>query len=156
MLYCYSRSDVKFQYHTAKKSSILTQIGRFRTVIPIWIHQWLRNDAQSFKQTRRGALLFLNVICQISRTHGRMKSTILTRIQRFRTVTPVWIHRWLWNDARSLKLYRGGALSFFGVISQIAISHRTNHRRLWPDQHFRSATQVWINPRLWTEAHSLT
>ena len=29
-----------------KKSSILTQIGRFRTV---WIHQWLRNDAQSLK-----------------------------------------------------------------------------------------------------------
>ena len=32
-----------------KKSPILTQIGRFRTVTPIWIYQWLRNDAQSLK-----------------------------------------------------------------------------------------------------------
>ena len=26
-----------------------TQIGRFRTVTPVWIHQWLRNAAQSLK-----------------------------------------------------------------------------------------------------------
>ena len=43
--YCFSRSYVKLQGHTAKKSSILTQIGRFRTVTPVWIHWWLRNDA---------------------------------------------------------------------------------------------------------------
>ena len=30
------------------------------------------------------------------------KSPILTRIVRFQTVTPVWIHRWLWNDAQCL------------------------------------------------------
>ena len=34
-----------FKGHTAKKSSNLTQIGRFRTVTPVWIHQWLRNYA---------------------------------------------------------------------------------------------------------------
>ena len=43
--YCFSRSYIKLQGHTAKKSSILTQIGRFRTVTPAWIHRWLRNDA---------------------------------------------------------------------------------------------------------------
>ena len=32
-----------------KISSILTQIERFRTVTPVCIHQWLRNDAQSLK-----------------------------------------------------------------------------------------------------------
>ena len=43
--YYFSMSYVKFQGHMArKKSSILTQIGRFRTVTPVWIHQWLRND----------------------------------------------------------------------------------------------------------------
>ena len=47
--YCFSRSSVKFQGHTAQKSSIFTPIGGFRTVTPVWIHQWLRNDAQSFK-----------------------------------------------------------------------------------------------------------
>ena len=37
--YCFSMSSVKFQGHTAKKSSILTQFRRFRTVTPIWIDQ---------------------------------------------------------------------------------------------------------------------
>ena len=68
--YCFSRSSVKLQGHTALKKSILTQIGRFRTVTPVWIHQWLRNDTQSLKWHRRGALLFLKVIRQISRSHG--------------------------------------------------------------------------------------
>ena len=31
------------------------------------------------------------------------KSPIFTRIERFRTVTLVWIHCWLWNNAQSLK-----------------------------------------------------
>ena len=47
--YCFSRSSVKLQGHTAKKSSILTQIGRFRTVTPVLIHQWLPNDAEGLK-----------------------------------------------------------------------------------------------------------
>ena len=68
--YCFSRSYVKCQGHTAKKSSILTQIRRFQTVTPVWIHQWLWNDAQSLKQHRRGALLFFKVFRQISRTLG--------------------------------------------------------------------------------------
>ena len=38
-----------FKVTRLKKSSILTQIGRFRTVTPVWIHQWLQNDAQSLK-----------------------------------------------------------------------------------------------------------
>ena len=42
-------SFVKFQGHTTKKSSILTQIERFRTVTPVRIRQWLHNNAQSLK-----------------------------------------------------------------------------------------------------------
>ena len=37
------------------------------------IHQWLRNDAQSLKWHRRGALLFVKVIHQISRSQGSKK-----------------------------------------------------------------------------------
>ena len=48
----------------------MTQIGRFRTVTQVSIHQWLRNDAQSLKENRRGALLFFKVIGQIARSHG--------------------------------------------------------------------------------------
>ena len=47
MPYYFTRSSVKFQGHTPKKSSNLTQIGRFRTVTQVLIHQWLRNCAQS-------------------------------------------------------------------------------------------------------------
>ena len=48
----------------------MTKIGRFRTVTPLWIHWWLWNDAQSWKQYRRVALLFSKVIRQISRSYG--------------------------------------------------------------------------------------
>ena len=44
-----SRSEVKGQGHRGKKTSNLTQIGRFRTVTPVWIHQWWWNDEQSWK-----------------------------------------------------------------------------------------------------------
>ena len=43
----FSRSSVKFQGHAALKASNLTQIGRFRTVTSVWIHQWIRNVGQS-------------------------------------------------------------------------------------------------------------
>ena len=59
-----------FQGHMGQKTSILTQIGRFRTVTLVLIHWWLWNDAQSLKQQRRGALLFFEVIRRISRSHG--------------------------------------------------------------------------------------
>ena len=91
----------------------MTQIGRFRTVTPAWIRQWLWNDAQSLKRHRIGALLFFNVIRQISRSHGTKRLLILTRSERFRTVTPVWIHPWPWNDAQCLMLLRRGVLLFF-------------------------------------------
>ena len=98
----------------------------------VWIHWWIWNDAQSLKQHRRGALLFLKVIRQISRSHGTKKMPILTRIERFRTVTSVWIHRWLWNDAQSLKQHRRGALLFFKVICQISRSHGIKNHWFWP------------------------
>ena len=68
--YCFSMSSVKFQGHTVQKTSILNQIGRFRTVTPVWILRWIWNDAQSLMLYRRGALLFFKVDHQISRSHG--------------------------------------------------------------------------------------
>ena len=35
---------------------------------------------------------------------------VITQLNSFRTVTPVWIHIWWWNDAYSLMLLRRGAL----------------------------------------------
>ena len=78
-----SRSSVKFQRHMALKIVELTQIGRFWTVTPVWIHKWLRNDAQSCKNHRRGDLLFFKVIRQISRSRGSENRPIWPRLGAF-------------------------------------------------------------------------
>ena len=57
---------------------------------------------------------------------------ILTPIERFRTVTPVWIHRQLQNDAQSLKGHRRGALLFFELICQILRSQGQKNADLAP------------------------
>ena len=41
-----------------KVIEVMTQIGRFRTVTPVWNHIWWWNDACSLMLLRRGALLF--------------------------------------------------------------------------------------------------
>ena len=61
---------------------------------------------------------------------GQKKIPILTRIERFQTVTLVWIHQWMWNDAQSLTYYRWGVLWFYKVIHQIPRQHRLKNRRL--------------------------
>ena len=57
---------------------------------------------------------------------------VTTQLNRFRTVTPVWIHIWWWKDTYSLMLLRRGALLFFKVIRQISRSHGAKNRRIWP------------------------
>ena len=57
---------------------------------------------------------------------------VTTQLNRFRTVTHVWIHIWWWNYAYSLMLLRRGALLFFKVIRQISRSHGSKNRRIWP------------------------
>ena len=57
---------------------------------------------------------------------------VTTQLNRFRTVTPVWIHIWWWNYTYSLMLLRRGALLFLKVIRQISRSHRAKNRKVWP------------------------
>ena len=68
-----SRSKVKV-------TEVNTQLGRFRTLTPVWIHIWQWNHAHSWKQHRRGALLFFKVIHQISRSHGSKNRRIWPRL----------------------------------------------------------------------------
>ena len=64
---------------------------------------------------------------------SKVKVTEVTaQLNHFRTVTPVWIHIWWWNDAYSLMLLRRGALLLFKVIRQISRSHGSKNRRIWP------------------------
>ena len=44
---------------------------------------------------------------------------ITTQLNGFRTVTPVWIHIWWWNDAHSLMMLRRGALFFLAATKQL-------------------------------------
>ena len=114
-----------------KVTEVKTQFSCFRTVTAVWIHIWQWNDAQSLMWLRRGALLFFKAIVKFE-GHTGQKMSNLTQIRCFRTVTPVWIHQWLWNDAQSLELHRRGAQSFFTVIRQISSSHRAKKIRFWP------------------------
>ena len=64
---------------------------------------------------------------------SKVKVTEVTaQLNRFRTVTPVYIHIWWWNDAYSLMLLRRGAVLFFKVIRQISRSHGSKNRRISP------------------------
>ena len=108
------------QRSKVKVTEVTNSFRIFRTLTPVWIHQWLENHEQSLKQLGRGALLFFKVI---SRSHGTKKLPIFTRTERFRTNAPTLIQWWLWNDAQSLKQHRRGALLFFKVIRQISRSH---------------------------------
>ena len=84
--YRLSRSSVNFQGHAGQK-------------IANFCPNWVFPDCNSSLNIPTG-----------------LKSPILTRF-------PGWIHRWIWNDAKSLMQYRRGALLFFEVIHQISRSH---------------------------------
>ena len=66
------------------------------------------------------------------RSRSEVKGQGHTQLSGFRTVTPVWIHIWWWNDAHSLMLLRRSALLFFKVIHQISRSHGSKNRWIWP------------------------
>ena len=132
MPYCFSRSYVKFQGHTALK-------------IVEFDPDWSFPDCNSILNSPMAPKWCTKLEVALKRCpivfHGHpsnfkvtrlSKSSNLTQIGRFRTVTPVWIHRWLWNVAQSLKQQRRDTLLFSKVIHQISRSHGTKHHRFWP------------------------
>ena len=68
------------QRSKVKVTEVTTQLNRFQTVTPVWIHIWWWNDTYSLMLLRRGALLFSNVILQISRSHGAKNRRIGPRL----------------------------------------------------------------------------
>ena len=131
--FCFSRSSIKFQGHTGQK------IANFD---PNWVFpdcNFSLNSPMTIKWCiklettwKRCSNVFQGHPLNLKVTWDN-KSLILTRIERFRTVTLVLIHWWLWNDAQSLKQHRRGALLFFKVIHQIWRSHGTKNSRFWPE-----------------------
>ena len=68
------------QRSKVKVTEVNTQLSRFRTLTPGWIHIWRWNHAHIWKQHRRGALLFFKVIRQISRSHSYKNRRIWPRL----------------------------------------------------------------------------
>ena len=145
--YCFSRSSVKFQGHTGKKIADFDLNWLFPDCIsslnlPMALKCCTKLDIV-YKGCPTFNFNFRNLFDNKSwyNTHGYIrdinypivfqgrlsnfkvtqdkKTLILTKIGRFRTVTPVWIHWWLWNDSQSLKRYRKGALSFLAATKQL-------------------------------------
>ena len=68
------------QRSKVKVTEVTTQLSRFRTVTPVWIHIWWRNDIYSLILLRRGALLFFKVIGQSSRSYAAKNRRIWPRL----------------------------------------------------------------------------
>ena len=72
---------------------------------------------------------------------------VTTQLNRFRTVTPVWIHIWWWNAAYSLIMLRRGALLFrsqhsngCNYLSMLGL--KLNH--VSKRGHWRSHSRCWM------------
>ena len=68
------------QRSKVKVTEVTTQLSRFRTATPVWIHIWWWNYIYSLMLLRRGALLFFKVIGQSSRSHGAKNGLIWPRL----------------------------------------------------------------------------
>ena len=131
--YCFSRSFVKFQGHTGHKIANFDPNWAFPdcnfSLNSLMAMKWCTKLGATWK---RCPIVFQGHLSNFKVTRDN-KSPILTRIERFRTVTSVWIHWWLWNDAQSLKQHRRGALLFLKVIRQISRSHGIKNHWFWPE-----------------------
>ena len=130
--YCFWRSYVKFQGHTALKIVEFDPNWAFpdsnsRLNSPMAMKCCTKLETAK----ERCPIVFQGHPSNFKVTRDKT-SPILTQIGHFRTATPDWIHRWLWNVAQSLKQQRRGALLFSKVIQQISRSHGTKHHRFWP------------------------
>ena len=100
--YCFSRTPLKFQDHTAKP------IVDFDPNWPFPYHNYSLNSLMAMKWCTK-LKVTLKRCPSFSRSsakfqgHRAKKSLILTQFVRFWTITRVWIHQWLRNDARSVK-----------------------------------------------------
>ena len=70
------------QRSKVKVTEVNTQLSRFRTLTPVWIYIWQWNHAHSWKQHRRGALLFFKFDFFDIRNYF-LKSEIIFWYQKF-------------------------------------------------------------------------
>ena len=122
--YCFSRSSVKLQGHTAKKNHRFLAATKqlYKWYFPsVRLSVCLSHTPFSLCSHHRIIMKLSGVITNEKSKvpakgqgqRSKVKVTeVKTQLNRFRTVTPVWIHIWWWNDAHSLMLLRRGAHCF--------------------------------------------
>ena len=131
--YCFSTSSVKLQGHTGQKIADFDPNWAFTDCnfslnSPMDMKWCIKLKARQ----ERYPIVFQGHPSNFKVTQDN-KSPILTRIERFRTVNSIWIHRWLQNDAQSLKQHRRGALLFFQSHPSNFKVTREQNRRFWPE-----------------------
>ena len=106
---------------------------------------------------KRGALLYFEVICQISRPHRTEKSLILTCIWHFRTVSPAWftngyemMHKAWSSIEKMLYYFSRSSAKFQGHTWQKKSANFTQIGC------FQTVTPVWIHCCLRNGAQYLT
>ena len=149
--YCFSRSFVKCQGHTAKTNIDFDPKRAFPDGHYVEFIDGYKMMHKAWSSIQ-GVLIFFQVIHQILRSYWTKKSPSFTKTGRFRTVTPVWIHICLWNNSQNLQWHKRGALLFFKVIRQIS---RKKSQILIRTENLRTVTPVWIRRWLWNDAQSL-
>ena len=100
--YCFSWSSIKFQTHTGQKFDHFDKNWAFPDCNSSVNSPMALKLCTKLEVALKNSIFF-KVIHQISRSHGTKNTLILTRIERFRTVTSVWIHWSVWDDAQSFK-----------------------------------------------------
>ena len=100
----------------ARRTLLSVCLSHFFDNVPLILSSW--NFQELFPMTK---------VMPMQKDKGqrsKVKVTeVMTPFSHFRTVAPVWIYIWQWNDAQSLMLLRRGALLFSKVIRQISRSH---------------------------------
>ena len=87
------------------------------SVTPFWLcsHHWI---IMKFSEVITNDQRKVHAKGQGQRSKVKV-TEVTTQLNRFRTVTPVWIHIWWWNDAYSLMLLWRGALLFLAATKQL-------------------------------------
>ena len=128
----FSRSSIKFKGHMSRKLMIWLQFERLRMITQIWIHGWLCDCTHGFQEHRRGSLLFF-FRSSIKFQGQTGKKMIWLQFEHFRMITPIWIHRKLWNDTHSFLEHGRDSLLFYKIIHQISWSHGSKNQRFESD-----------------------
>ena len=151
--FCFSRSSIKFQGYTAQNIVDFDPNWAFpdcnSSLNSPMAMKWCTKLEAAWE---RCPIVFQGHPSNLKVTRDK-KLPILTQIERFWTVNPVWIQWWLWNDAQSLKQHY--PIVFQGYPSNFKVM-RDKNRRFWLGiGRFRAVTPVWIHGWLSIDTQSL-